>query len=90
MTASKGGALNAGSLMAEAQALTGLEDFGQPQFIAGLEALVASIEAEAALTEAGLTAQRQRLQGLLVNRLRIEQALREHPQVRDELPGSSP
>ena len=84
MTASKDGALDAGSLMAEAQALTGLEDFGQPQFIAGLEALVASIEAEAALTEAGLAAQRQRLRGLLVNRLRIEQALREHPQIRNE------
>ena len=77
-------ALRAGALMAEAKALTGLQDFGHPQFIAGLEALVASIKAESALTDSGLAAQRQRVLGLLVNRLRIEQALREHPQIRDE------
>lgn len=84
MTGTAGGALDAGGLMAEAQALTGLKDFGHPQFIAGLEALLASMEAEAALTEAGRAAQCQRVLGLLVNRLRIEQALGEHPQIRDE------
>ena len=76
--------LNPIRLMAEAQAATGLEDFGHPQFIAGLEALFESMAAEAALTNAGLAAQRQRVQGLLINRLRIEQALREHPQIHDE------
>ena len=84
MNAHEDQTLSADELMAEAQAVTGLEDFGQPQFIAGLEALVASMKAEAALTDVGLAAQRQRLQGLLVNRLRIEQALREHPEIRAE------
>ena len=84
MNARQKEALNADELMAEAQAVTGLEDFGHPQFIAGLQALVASMASEAALTDAGLAAQRQRLLGLLVNRLRIEQALRKHPEIRDE------
>ena len=78
----------AAELMAEARGLTGLQEFGNPQFIRGLEALLDSIETEASLTAAGLEAQRQRLVGLLVNRLRIEQALGEHPDIRDERIGA--
>ncbi len=74
----------AADLMAEARGLTGLQEFGNPQFLRGLEALLDSIQAEASLTAAGLEAQRQRLVGLLVNRLRIEQALGEHPDIRGE------
>lgn len=70
--------------MAEARAATGLQDFGNPQFMAGLEAMINSINSEAALTQAGLEAQKQRILGLLVNRLRIEEALKEHPEIRDE------
>lgn len=64
--------------------MTGLEAFGNTQFIAGFETLIDSINREAALTEPGIEAQRQRTLGLLVNRLRIEHALEAHPEIRDE------
>ena len=76
--------LQASDLMAEAKSTTGLEDFGEPQFIAGLEMLIDSINREAALTLAGVEAQRQRIVGLLVNRLRIEEAFQQHPDIRNE------
>lgn len=76
--------LPAAGLLAEAAELVGRDDFGNPQFIRGLEALVESINAEAALTEAGMAAQRQRIAGLLANRLRLEQAFSEHPEIRNE------
>ena len=77
-------ALRASVLMREATEQTGLSSFGNAQFIAGLEKLIDSINAEAALTDIGLEAQRHRILGLLVNRLRIEQALEEHPDIRAE------
>ena len=76
--------LQASDLMVEAKSTTGLEDFGEPQFIAGLEILIESMNCEAALTQAGIEAQRQRIVGLLVNRLRIEEALQQHPDIRNE------
>ena len=76
--------LLAGALMAEASQSVGAADFGNPQFTHGLEALVESIDREANLTDAGIEAQRQRILGLLANRLRVEQALAEHPEIRDE------
>lgn len=76
--------LPAAGLLTEAAELVGRDDFGNPQFIRGLEALVESINAEAALTEAGMAAQRQRIVGLLANRLRLEQAFSEHPEIRNE------
>lgn len=76
--------LPAAGLLTEAAELVGRDDFGNPQFIRGLEALVESINAEAALTEAGMAAQRQRIVGLLANRLRLERAFSEHPEIRNE------
>ena len=76
--------LTAAVLRAEAEALVGCSDFGNRQFMRGLEVLVESINDEAALTEAGAMAQRQRTLGLLANRLRIQQALVEHPDIRLE------
>lgn len=85
MSRERGGeTLLASELMTEAQSATGLEEFGEPQFIASLEMLTQSINREAALTQAGLEAQRQRIVGLLVNRLRIEEALQAHPDIRCE------
>lgn len=74
----------AAGLQAEARALANAKDFGNPQFLRGLEMLLDSMAGEAALTEAGWAAQRQRLTGLLVNRLRIERALAEHPDILEE------
>ena len=76
--------LVAAELMAEAEASVGRGDFGNPQFIRGLEVLVGSINDEAALTAAGAAAQRQRILGLLANRLRTQQALAEQPDIRQE------
>ena len=76
--------LVAADLLAEAAALTGRDDFGNPQFLRGFETLTASINNEAALTEAGMAAQRQRILGLLANRLRVQQAFAEHPEILDE------
>ena len=75
---------SAADLQAEAAALAGSGDFGNPRFIRGLEVLLESMATEAALTAEGASAQRQRLVGLLVNRLRIERALAEHPGIRAE------
>ena len=70
--------------MAAAKAEAGLEAFGNAQFIAGLERLLDSINNEALLTQAGMDAQRERIRGLLVNRLRIEHALDAQPEIAAE------
>lgn len=72
------------ALMAEAQESVGAQDFGNPKFIRGLKMLAASINDEAQLTAAGMAAQRQRIAGLLANRLRVEQALAEHSDIRQQ------
>ena len=76
--------LLAADLLKAAAEQVGRDDFGNPQFIRGLEALVESINTEAALTEAGMAAQHQRLLGLLANRLRLQRALAEHPEILNE------
>ena len=76
--------LEAANLEAEARSLTGFTGFGEPQFRRGLAQLVKAIREEAALTKNGLAAQRQRLVGLLVNRLRLVQALKEHPEIGEQ------
>jgi len=76
--------IHAPDLMAEAERVSGLAQFGNDQFIKGLERLIDSINNEAALTQVGRDAQRDRIIGLLVNRLRIEQAFRTHPDIADE------
>ena len=76
--------LLAADLLKAAAEQVGRDDFGNPQFIRGLEVLVESINAEAALTAVGMAAQRQRILGLLANRLRLQQALAEHPEILSE------
>ncbi len=58
-------------LMAEARALTGLDDFGPDGFREGLAVYCGSVDAEAQLNELGHTAIRGNVVGSLVNRLRI-------------------
>ena len=76
--------LSADRLLDSARSATGLDDFGPAVFIDGLQRLVAAINREAQLTEAGLFAQEQRLLGLLVNRLRHEQSFAAHPEIADQ------
>jgi hypothetical protein len=68
-------------LLAEAQSQTGLSDFGDPRFRDGLGVLVETYEG-AGLTERGRKSTRRRLVQLLATRLRIEEAFRRHPEIR--------
>jgi hypothetical protein len=76
--------LVARELIEEARRATGLDDFGDDSFREGLERLTTSQEEEADLNETGRAASRSRLVGLLSTRLRIEDWIRQHPEVEAE------
>ncbi len=69
-------------LLAEARAATGLADFGPDDFRQGLAVLIETIERNP-FTEKGRTRNRQRLVRLLCTRLRVEEAFRQHPEIRE-------
>ena len=71
-------------LIAEARALTGLDDFGSDSFREGLSVYWASVNSEAQLNELGATAIRANVASSLANRLRIVDWARQHPDVADE------
>jgi hypothetical protein len=66
-------------LHASATRLTGLDDFGEDEYLDGLQVLLTSYASEAELTPAGIKAARAFLRGALVARLFSEQAWRDHP-----------
>jgi hypothetical protein len=68
------------SLLDEARQATGLSDFGDDAFRAGLNKLVETYNA-APLNERGRKRNRRRLIELLTTRLRIEAAWRRHPEI---------
>jgi hypothetical protein len=70
-------------LIAQAKKVTGLTDFGDESFREGLRMLVAMYTTTARLTPQGRKSTRRRLVELLANRLRIAEALRKHPEIRD-------
>jgi hypothetical protein len=72
------------ALISGAISSTGLSDFGDSSFSEGLSRLCSSLASEAALTEMGALILGGRLQGLLENRLRIEQTYQKHPSIADE------
>jgi len=72
------------SILAEARARAGLQDFGDVSFREPLRRTLRAYETEAGLNEVGRIAQRERTIGLLVNRLRVEDWLRRHPEILDE------
>lgn len=69
-------------LLEEARQATGLADFGDDHFRPGLRALVEMAEKNP-LTEKGLAQHRGRLVNLLSTRLRIQEAFRRHPEIRE-------
>jgi len=69
-----------GELITQASEQTGLSDFGAPSFRVGLEQLLNSLETDARLTDAGRAAATTMLLRRLVNRLRIEDWFRTHPE----------
>jgi len=71
-------------LLAEAEARTGLCDFGEDSFHEGLERLVRALREEATLSAIGQHAMPALLVNLLSQRLQIEDWYRRHPEIDDE------
>ena len=71
-------------LLAAARRRTGLEDFGDPAFRAGLDALAGSVAREGDLHAFGRIAFRGMLVSALENRLRVVDYAKRHPEVRAE------
>ena len=76
--------LDVDDVMSAAVALAGSDDFGPDAFVEGLTVLCASANDEAQLSELGQFALQQNVIGGLVNRLRIHDWVRRHPQLLDE------
>jgi hypothetical protein len=75
------------SILAEARAKAGFDDFGDESFREPLRVLLHALDTEAGLLDFGRAAQRGRIVELLVNRLRAERQFRAHPEILDELIG---
>ena len=70
--------------MERARSATGLDDFGEDSFREGLEMLVASIDREARLNEAGKASSDGQIVAFLSNRLKVEDWYRRHPEIDDQ------
>ena len=77
------GSLRVDTLVNQAKRRTGLADFGDDGQFRALDVLVGSINEEARLTATGRFIQKSRLADALAHRLRIEDLLREHPEIHD-------
>ncbi len=73
--------LHPDELLAKAQATAGLDDFGEPSFLEGLEVYCASVVAEAKLNDVGAVAVRGNIVSSLVNRLRVVDYSSRYPDV---------
>jgi hypothetical protein len=76
--------LDPGSLVGQACAETGLDDFGPSGYASRLHVLCRALREEAGLNNAGVMIQYQLLTGLLKNRLLIQDLLNHHPEIRDQ------
>ena len=65
-------------------AATGLEDFGSPYYREGLERIVEALNTEADLNEIGQVIQHATISNALIQRLKIEDTYREHPEIDDQ------
>ncbi|MEY2478791.1 MAG: hypothetical protein QOG87_4106 [Actinomycetota bacterium] len=75
--------LDPDALMAAAVEETGLDDFGERDFVERLELICQCLTKEAGLGPGGVVAAYTQLAGLLRNRLRVEDVLRRHPEILD-------
>jgi Sulfotransferase family len=73
--------LDPGALMSEASAQTRLDDYGDRGFVEPLERWLEGMVIEARIHELGVELVRQNVLRLLVNRLRVEDDLRQHPEI---------
>lgn len=72
------------ALLADARQRAGLDDFGDPWFREPLGVLLESMKREAQLSAAGAIEQTERLMTGLVNRLKIEDFCKHHPEIARE------
>lgn len=77
------------ALLAAATERTALSDFGDPAFRERLELLCTSLRDEAGLSDTGRAIVVEQLIGNLVNRLRLEALIGEHPEI-EQVPVSRP
>ncbi len=76
--------LTTSSLLDRARQRTGLADFGDPTFLEALERFVDSCRRTAELNDTGLKVLPKVLVRHLVNRLYVQDHLRQHPELRDK------
>jgi len=76
--------LYAEDLMAAATAETGLEDYGDREFVEGLTVLADSLRTEARLNRMGHMMLSGDVVRMLANRLRFQRELKRHPEILDE------
>ncbi len=76
--------LNRPALIAEARLRAGLEDFGDEWFFTNLDHLLPCLNGEARLSPAGVGYARETIVTSLVNRLRLIDAVKRHPEIDDE------
>lgn len=75
--------LDAQQLIEAAERQTGLAELGDEAMLVGLDTLVHALNTEARLTEAGEQRMAASIAATLANRLRVEDWLREHPDLLD-------
>lgn len=73
--------LDPSALLEAAQEKTGLDDFGDERFLAGLEQLTQAVNREAELHLMGRKFMQALIDRLLVNRLQIQAELKQHPDI---------
>ncbi|MEW2480692.1 sulfotransferase [Mycobacterium sp. NPDC049093] len=71
------------ALLAAATERSGLDDFGDPAFRERLDVLCTALREEAGLCESGTAMAFEQLVGSLVNRLRLEALIADHPEIED-------
>jgi len=76
---------SADELEAGARAATGLDDFGSTYYREGLERTVDGLNTEAALNDLGRVMQHATTSNALIQRLRIVDTLKQHPEIDDEV-----
>jgi hypothetical protein len=76
---------SADELEAGARAATGLDDFGSTYYREGLERTVDGLNTEAALNDLGRVMQHATTSNALIQRLRIVDTLKQHPEIGDEV-----
>lgn len=71
------------ALLAAATERSGLDDFGDPAFRERLDVLCTALREEAGLCDSGMAMAFEQLVGSLVNRLRLEALITDHPEIED-------